>query len=103
VQWYLCGGLLKRLAQDLEDMAPELWPFIQKAHAAVRPRHLARHGEVPAAAQPHSRDRLRRGAKRAGCDQRRAGAREASDAVEARRFNGFDQGQRGMGIILCFG
>jgi hypothetical protein len=44
------------------------------------PRHLAWPGEVPAADQPDSRDGMRRGATRAGRDQRRAGAGEAGDA-----------------------
>ena len=52
--------LLKRLAQDLEDMPPELRPFIQEEHAVVRQRHLARHGDVPATDQPDIRDRMMR-------------------------------------------
>jgi hypothetical protein len=40
------------LSQDLEDMPPERQQFIQEENAVVRPRHLARHGEVPAADQP---------------------------------------------------
>jgi hypothetical protein len=80
--------LLQRLAQDLEDMAPALRQFIQEENAMVRQRHLARPGEVAAADQPHLRDRLMGGATRAGRDQRRAGAREASDAVDARGLEG---------------
>jgi len=34
--------LLERLAQNLEDMAPELGPFIQEEHTLVGQRHLAR-------------------------------------------------------------
>jgi hypothetical protein len=51
----------KRLAQDLEDMAPELGPFIQKEHTMVRQRHLARTGEMLAADQSHIRDGMMRG------------------------------------------
>jgi hypothetical protein len=40
---------LRRLAQDLQDMASGLGPCIQKEHAMVGPRHLARprHLAVP--------------------------------------------------------
>jgi hypothetical protein len=34
-------------------MPPELRQFIQEEDAVVRLQHLARHGEVPAADQPH--------------------------------------------------
>jgi hypothetical protein len=79
---------LDRLAQDLQDMAAALRPCIQAGYAVGRPRHLARHGDVPAADQPHLRDRLRRRATRAGRDHRRAGAGAAGDAVEARGRKG---------------
>jgi hypothetical protein len=58
---YSGDALLQRLAQDFQHMAPKLGQLIQAAHAMVRPRHLARPGEVLAADPPHSRDRLRRG------------------------------------------
>jgi hypothetical protein len=50
----------------------------------------------PAAARgrrrsPHSRDGVRRGTTRAGPEQRRAGAREASDAVHAPGLEGFGE------------
>jgi hypothetical protein len=83
--------LLQRLARDLEHMAPALRQLIQAAHAMVRQRHLPRQGHLAPTDQPHVRDRLRRGATRAGRDQRRAGAGEASDAVEARGLDGFGQ------------
>jgi hypothetical protein len=85
---YSYDTLLKGLAQDLQDMAAALRPCIQAEDAVVRPRHLARPGEVPTADQPHTRDRLRRRATRAGRDQRRAGAGAAGDAVEARGLEG---------------
>jgi hypothetical protein len=74
-------------------MPSELGEFIQKEHVVVGPRHLTRHGDVPAADQPNIRDRLMRGATRAGPDQRRAGASKASDAVDARGLQGFPQRQ----------
>ncbi len=91
---YVWDTILQRLAQDLEDMPPALRQFIEEEHAVVRQRHLARRGDVPAADQPHIRDRLRRGATRAGRDQCRAGAREASDAVDARGLEGFGERHR---------
>ena len=94
VRLYVYETLLQRLAPDLEDMAPELWPCIQEEHAVVRQRHLARPGEVPAAEQPHVRDRLMGGATRAGRDQGCAGAREAGDAVEARGLDGVSEDHR---------
>jgi hypothetical protein len=62
------NAILKRLAQDLEDMPPELRQFIQAAHAVVRQRHLARRGDVPAADQSDIRNRMMWGTTRAGCD-----------------------------------
>jgi hypothetical protein len=41
--------LLQQLVQHLQDMAAELGEFIQEEHTMVRQRHLARHGDVPAA------------------------------------------------------
>jgi hypothetical protein len=49
---YVCETLLKGLAQDLEDMAAELGPFIQEEHAIVGQRHVARHRHVAPADQP---------------------------------------------------
>jgi hypothetical protein len=72
------------LAQDLEDMAAELRQFIQKEHAVVRQRHIARHGDVPAPNQSHLGDGVRRGTTRAGRDNRRAGAGQAGNAVVMR-------------------
>jgi hypothetical protein len=39
---YACDPLLERLAQHFKHVPSELRPFIQAAHAVVRPRHLAR-------------------------------------------------------------
>jgi hypothetical protein len=78
-------------------MAPELRPFIQEAHAVVRQRHLARHGQVPAADQPHIRDGMMWGAKRAGRDQCRAGAGAAGDEMKPRGADGF--GHRYIGRV----
>src|SRR4029453_7886157 len=72
------------LAQDLQDMAPELGQFIQEEHAIVGQRHFARHRHVAPADQPRIRDGLVGRAKRAGRDQRRAVAGEARDAVDTR-------------------
>ena len=50
----------------------------------VSQQHLARYRDVPAADQPHVRDRMMRGRKRTRRDQRRVIAGEAGDMVEAR-------------------
>jgi hypothetical protein len=47
---------LKRLAQDLDDVAAAPRPLIQKEHPMVRQRHLARHWHLSPANQPHSRE-----------------------------------------------
>jgi hypothetical protein len=91
---YSCDTLLKGLAQDLQDMAAAFGPCIQEEDAVVRPRHLAWHGEVPTADQPHIRDRLRRRAKGAGGDSRPARPGAAGDAVDARGLEGFGDDHR---------
>jgi hypothetical protein len=50
---YFGDALFERLAQDLQDVASQLGPCIQEAHAVVGQRHLARHRPVAAADQPH--------------------------------------------------
>ena len=79
---YVSDAVLERLAQDLEDMAAELGPFIQEEHAIVGQRHLPRHRHVAPADQPRIRDGVMGGATRSGRDPRRAIPREASDARE---------------------
>jgi hypothetical protein len=51
-----CDATLKRLPPDLQDVAPELGPFIQEEHAIVGERQLARHRHVAPADQPDIRD-----------------------------------------------
>ena len=58
--------LLERLAQDLQDMAAELGPFIQEEHAVVGQRHVARHRHVAPADQPRIRDGMVGGANTGG-------------------------------------
>jgi hypothetical protein len=55
---YSCDSLLQRLAQDLQDMAAALGPFIQEEYAMVGQRDLARHRHVPLTDQSRSRDGL---------------------------------------------
>jgi hypothetical protein len=81
-----------RLAQDLQDMPPELRQFIQGENAAVRQRHLARHGDVPPTAQPDIGDGMMRGATRPARDHRRPAAREPGNAVDARGLKGLGRG-----------
>jgi hypothetical protein len=60
----------------------------------VRQRHVPRRRHLAAADQAYIGDGVMRGAKRAGRDQRRAGAGAASDAVEARGLEGLGQAHR---------
>jgi hypothetical protein len=92
-----CDVLLKRVAQDLKDMAATLGPCIQEEHAMVGQRHLTRHRHVAPADQADIRDGMVRRAKRAGRDPRRAVAGAASDAVDTRRLNGLGEGHRRQG------
>ena len=89
---YSCAAVLERLPQDLQDMAAELGQFIQEEHAIVGQRHVARHRHVAAADQPHIRDGVVRGAKRAGRDQRRVGAGAAGDVMDVGGLKGLGQG-----------
>jgi hypothetical protein len=63
----------QRLAQDLQDMAAELGPFIQEEHAIVGQRDLAGHRDVAAADQPRIREGMVGRATRADRDPRRTG------------------------------
>ena len=91
---YSCDTLLERLAQDLQNMAAELGPFIQKENAVVRQRHVARHRHVAPAGQPRIRDGMMGRATRAGRDQRCAVVGAAGDTVNAWGLNGFGQRYR---------
>ena len=78
-QLYSCETILKRLAQDLEDMAAVPGEFIQKAHAMVGQQHFPRHRHVAATDQPHICDGMMGSATPAGRDRRREVASEAGD------------------------
>jgi hypothetical protein len=51
---YLCEALLEGLAQHLQDVASALREFIEKEHAMVRQRHVARHRHLPPPIRPTS-------------------------------------------------
>jgi hypothetical protein len=53
---YACDPILKRLPQNIHDMAAELWPFIQEEHAMVGQRHVTQHRHVAPADQSCIRD-----------------------------------------------
>jgi hypothetical protein len=91
--------LLKRLAQDLQDMAAALGPFIQKEHAMVGQRHFSRHRHVASADQPRIRDGMVGRATWAGRDPHRAGAGEARDAVDTRGLKGLGQVIAGRMVV----
>jgi hypothetical protein len=75
-------------------MAAELGQFIQEEHAMVGQRHVSRHRHVASADQPRIRDGMVGRATWAGRDQRRAIAREASDAMDTRGLHGLGEGHR---------
>jgi hypothetical protein len=77
--WY--DTLLKWLPQHFQDVAAELWSFIQKENPMVRQRDFTRQWHLAAPDQPHIGDRVMRGATRLRGDQGGTGAGEASDAV----------------------
>src|SRR5262245_10773328 len=91
-RWYVCATIFERLAQDLQDVAAALRPFIQEEDAVVSQRHLARHRHVFPADQSHVRDGVMGGATRASRHQRGAVAREAGDTMDAGGLDGFGQG-----------
>ena len=93
-KWYSCNVLLRGLTQDFEDLATAFGAFIQAAQVVGRPRHLPRRRHLAAADQAYIRDGVMGGATRAGGDQRRAVAREASDSVDACGLNGFGDDHR---------
>src|SRR4030095_4276879 len=51
---YVYETLLERLAQDLQDMAPELGELIQEEHAMMDQRHVTRHRHAAPAVTPAS-------------------------------------------------
>jgi hypothetical protein len=80
-------ALLDRLAQNLEDIAAELWQFTQEEHAVMRHRHLTQHGDMPAPNQLHIRDHVVGGGKGTGRDEGSAVAGGAGDAMDECGFN----------------
>jgi hypothetical protein len=88
---YFCDPLLKRLAQDLEDVTPELRECSEEEHAVVCPRHLCRQRHLTAADQPHLRNRMMGGATRLRGHKGRAPAGQAGNAMDARGFDGLGQ------------
>jgi hypothetical protein len=93
---YSCETLLQRLAQDLKDMAAELWQFVQEEDAVVGQRHFTGHRHVAPADQSGVGDRVMRGGTRARGDHRRAGAREAGEPVDSGCLKGFREGHGGQ-------
>lgn len=77
-----CEALLDRLAQNLEDIAAELWQFTQEELTVVRQRHLTQHGDMPAPNQLHIRDRVVGGGKGTGRDEGSAVAGGAGGAMD---------------------
>src|SRR6266511_1288353 len=80
---YSYETLLEWVAQDLKDMAAELGPCIQEAHAMVGQRHVARHRHVAPADQPRIGARVVWGATWARRDEYTAVTDEIGDAMDA--------------------
>jgi hypothetical protein len=55
-RWYVYETLLKRLTQHLQNMAAALRQLVQEEHPVVRQRHVAGHGHLSPANQPHIGD-----------------------------------------------
>jgi hypothetical protein len=87
---YSYDTLLERLAQDFQDVACALGPFIQEAHAVMRPRYAARQRHL-AADQADIRDGVVGGSTGARGDQGGAGAGAAGDVMDAGGVEGFGQ------------
>jgi hypothetical protein len=85
---YVYETLLQRLPPHFQDVAAELWSFIQQEHPMVRQRHVARPRHLAAPDPPHIGERVRRGATRPRGDQGGAGAGAAGDAMDARGLEG---------------
>jgi hypothetical protein len=82
--WYSYESLLKRLAQDLQDLAAELRQLIQEEDAVVGPRHFTWHWHLAAADQPDIRDGLVGRPQWTHDDTRGAVAGEPGDVVMMR-------------------
>jgi hypothetical protein len=93
---YVYEAILRRLTQHFQDVAAELWQFIQQENPLVRQRHVARQRHLATPDQPHIGDRVVRGATRPRGDHGGALAGEAGDAVEAGGLEGFGEAHRGQ-------
>ena len=88
-------AILKRLAQDFQDMLLELGQLVQKENAMVCKRDLARPRVGSAPDQAGVRDGVVRGTK--GPDRHQGGVRrqQSGHRVDLGGFDGFVQGQVG--------
>jgi hypothetical protein len=84
--------LPERLPQHFEHMPSELGEFIEEEDTMMGQRHLARHGHLAAADQPHVDNGVVGGATRPGGDEGGAPPGEAGDAVDAGGVESFGQG-----------
>jgi hypothetical protein len=71
---YLYDTLLKRLAQDFQDVSCALGQLVQEEHAVVRQRHLPGPRHLPTTDQANVREGVIGGATGARGDQGGAGA-----------------------------
>ena len=78
--------VLKRLAQHLQRVAPELRQLVEKEHTVMRKADLPRARRCAAAGQPRGGHRVVRRAERPPGDDRVLAAREPGDGVYLRRL-----------------
>ena len=78
--------VFQRLAQDLDDVLVEFGQFVEKEHAVVGERNLARFGYVTAADNAGVRNRMVGRAEGTGRDQGFAGRQGAGNRMDLGRF-----------------
>jgi len=59
---YVYDTILERLPPHRQHVACALGPLVEEENAVMRPRHLPRHGQLPAAVPAGVGDRVGRGA-----------------------------------------
>ena len=80
------SAILQRLAQDFQRRLTELRQLVEKQHAVMRERHLARTRDAAAADHRHRRRRMMRTAKGTRLDEAAAVLQEPRDAVDLRHL-----------------
>ena len=82
-------AILNRLAQHLKRLLAELRQLIEKEHAVMGKRHLARARNTPATDHRHRRGCMMRTAEGACGNKSRVLAEQSRDTVNLRDLDGF--------------